>query len=91
MNIRIFAIALAALTTASGASFAQVPPDMAAAIKKIGQVVDTPNTAKLYAPLFAEQKEPYPNVSVVRDVDTGHARGLPHFLMALLGIEDGAA
>jgi membrane fusion protein, multidrug efflux system len=30
-------------------------------------------------------------MSVVVDVDTGHARGLPHFLMALLGIEDGTA
>jgi triacylglycerol lipase len=71
VNIRIFAVALSALTTASGAGFAQIPPDMAAAIKKIGQVVDPPNTAKLYAPLFAEQKEPYPNVSVVRDVAYG--------------------
>jgi membrane fusion protein, multidrug efflux system len=30
-------------------------------------------------------------MSVVVDVDTGHARGLPHFLTALLGIEDRAA
>jgi hypothetical protein len=51
--------ALAALATASGASLAQVPLDIAAAIKKIGPIVDTPSTAKLYAPLFAEQKEPY--------------------------------
>jgi acetyl esterase/lipase len=63
--------ALAALTTASGAALAQVPPDIAAALKKIGPIVDTPNTAKLYAPLFAEQKEPYPHVTVVRDIAYG--------------------
>ena len=27
-------------------------------------------------------------MSVEVDVDTGHARGLPHFLMALLGLQD---
>jgi dienelactone hydrolase len=71
VKIRMLIAALAALTTASGASLAQVPPDIAAAIKKIGPIVDTPNTAKLYAPLFAEQKEPYPNVTVVRDLAYG--------------------
>ena len=30
-------------------------------------------------------------MSVEVDVDTGHARGLPHFLMALLGLQDGSA
>jgi hypothetical protein len=70
MKIRILIAALA-LTTASGAALAQVPPDIAAAIKKIGPIVDSPNTAKLYAPLFAEQKEPYPNVTVVRDIAYG--------------------
>lgn len=71
MKNRISIVALVALTTTSGASLAQVPPDIAAGIKKIGQIVDTPNTAKLYAPLFAEQKEPYPNVTVVRDIAYG--------------------
>jgi triacylglycerol lipase len=71
MKIKILIAALAALTAASGASFAQVPPDIAAGIRKIGQVSDPPNTAKLYAPLFAEQKEPYPNVTVTRDVAYG--------------------
>src|ERR1700730_17395064 len=71
VKIRMLIAALAALTTASGASLAQVPPDIAAAIKKIGPIVDAPNTAKLYAPLFAEQKEPYPNATVVRDIAYG--------------------
>lgn len=63
--------ALAVLITVSGTSLAQVPPDIAAGIRKLGQVSDPPNTAKLYAPLFAEQKEPYPNVKVVRDIAYG--------------------
>lgn len=62
--------ALATLLIASSAS-AQVPPDIAEGIRKIGHVVDTPATAKLYAPLFAEQKEPYANVKVTRDIAYG--------------------
>lgn len=71
MKIRLVIASLAMLTTASGTSLAQVPPDIAAGIRKLGQVSDPPNTAKLYAPLFAEQKEPYPNVKVVRDIAYG--------------------
>jgi triacylglycerol lipase len=71
VKIRIVIPALVALMSASGASLAQVPPDIAAGIRKIGPIVDSPGTAKLYAPLFAEQKEPYPNVKVVRDVAYG--------------------
>jgi dienelactone hydrolase len=71
MKIRLVIASLAMLTTACGASLAQVPPDIAEGIRKIGPIVDTPNTAKLYAPLFAEQKEPYPNVKVVRDIAYG--------------------
>jgi triacylglycerol lipase len=71
VKIRIVIATVIALTSGSGASLAQVPPDIAAGIKKIGQIVDTPNTAKLYAPLFAERKEPYPNVTVVRDIAYG--------------------
>src|SRR5204862_6444969 len=40
-------------------------------IRKIGPINDLPGTAKLYAPLFADQKEPYPNVTVVRDIAYG--------------------
>ena len=32
----------------SGVALAQVPPDIAAGIRKIGPIVDAPNTAKLY-------------------------------------------
>src|SRR3954447_22700977 len=63
--------ALFALTATSSLAFAQVPPDIAEGIRKIGPIVDGPGTQKLYAPLFASQKEPYPNVTVVRDIAYG--------------------
>ena len=59
------------LMSLSGICLAQVPPDIAAGIHKIGPIVDAPNTAKLYASLFQNQKEPYPNVSVARDIAYG--------------------
>jgi triacylglycerol lipase len=46
-----------------------VPSSIAEGIRKIGPIVDTPGTAKLYAPLFASQKEP--DVRVLRDVVYG--------------------
>ena len=63
--------ALFALTATSSVAHAQVPPDIAEGIRKIGPIVDAPGTAKLYAPLFANQKEPYLNVTVVRDIAYG--------------------
>jgi len=59
------------LMTASSAAFAQVPPDVAAGIRNIGPIVDPVNTAKLYAPLFKDQKEPYAGVAVTRDIAYG--------------------
>jgi len=67
----LFVAALFALTATTSVAHAQVPPDIAEGIRKIGPIVDAPGTAKLYAPLFATQKEPYPNVTVVRDVAYG--------------------
>jgi triacylglycerol lipase len=63
--------ALFALTATSSVALAQVPPDIAEGIRKIGPINDPPGTAKLYAPLFADHKEPYPNVTVVRDIAYG--------------------
>jgi acetyl esterase/lipase len=63
--------ATAFLLLMSSPALAQVPPDIAAGIRKIGPIVDAPNTAKLYAPLFKDQKEPYPNVTVSRDIAYG--------------------
>jgi triacylglycerol lipase len=59
------------LISLSGAALAQVPPEVAAGIRKIGQIVDTVNTAKLYAPYFKDQKEPYSGVTVSRDLAYG--------------------
>src|SRR5258705_731409 len=71
--MRTYAFAGTALLvmSLSAGAFAQVPPDIAAGIHKIGPIVDAPNTAKLYVSLFQNQKEPYPNVSVTRDMAYG--------------------
>ena len=47
---------------------AQVPPSIASALRRIGLIVDVPNTRPLYEPLFVTQRETYPNVAVARDV-----------------------
>ena len=47
---------------------AQVPPSIAAALRRIGLIVDVPNTRPLYEPLFVAQRETYSNVAVARDV-----------------------
>jgi hypothetical protein len=71
MKIHILAATVVSLMSVAGTCLAQVPPDIAAGIRKIGPIVDTPNTAKLYAPLFEQQKEPYHGVSVARDLAYG--------------------
>src|SRR5499426_4431227 len=66
---------------------AQVPPDIEAALRKIGQIVDPPCTAKLYRPLMPKNdyntywppSAPaptnlmplYPGVKLARDVSFG--------------------
>ena len=71
MKVRILAATAISLTTAFETSLAQVPPQLAEEIRKIGPILDVPGTTKLYAPLFADQKEPYPNVTVARDIAYG--------------------
>ena len=46
----------------AAASFAAVPPDIAAKLKESGRVVDPPGVAKLYRPL--QPTPPYPGVKV---------------------------
>lgn len=46
---------------------AQVPPDVAAGVRAIGPTSETPNTAKLFAPLLLDKAEPYAGVKVARD------------------------
>jgi hypothetical protein len=74
MKIHILTATVVSLMTVSGTCLAQVPPDIAAGIRKIGPIVDTPNTFKLYGPLFEQQKEPYHGVSVTRDLTYGLIR-----------------
>ena len=64
-------IATAICLFVSGAALAQVPPDIAAGIRKIGPVVDVPNTTKLYASFFKDSREPYADVKVTRDISYG--------------------
>jgi acetyl esterase/lipase len=65
-------IVLAAVaTSAAWAQESPMPADIAAKLQEIGRVVDPPKTAPLYAPL--QQKEPYPDVSIERDIKYGPA------------------
>jgi hypothetical protein len=56
---------------------AQVPPNIEAELKKIGQIVDPPCTAKLYRPLMpandvnSTATPVYPGITVARDVSFG--------------------
>jgi Carboxylesterase family len=66
-------IGLAAAATAA----AQVPPDIEAGLRKIGQIVDPPCTAKLYRPLMpandinSNVTPLYPGITIARDVSFG--------------------
>src|SRR5437660_11576034 len=67
------AIALAIVSSAQ----AQVPPDIEASLRKIGQIVDPSCTAKLYRPLMpandiTNSATPlYPGITISRDVAFG--------------------
>jgi hypothetical protein len=67
----------AACALSATASFAQVPPDIEAALVKIGPIVDPPCTAKLYRPLMPAHdiasglQQPYPGITVVRNQQFG--------------------
>ncbi|HEX4277938.1 MAG TPA: hypothetical protein VHZ74_21435 [Bryobacteraceae bacterium] len=58
-------------------AFAQVPPNIEAELRKIGQIVDPPCTAKLYRPLMpandvnSKAAPLYPGITVARDVSFG--------------------
>jgi Carboxylesterase family len=70
-----YALGLLALTVV--AAQAQVPPDIEAGLKKIGQIVDPPCTAKLYRPLMPANDVNstvtplYPGITIARDVSFG--------------------
>jgi Carboxylesterase family len=70
------ALAVAVSMIAATAN-AQVPPDLEASLRKIGQIVDPPCTAKLYRPLMpsndinSNATPLYPGITVARDVSFG--------------------
>src|SRR4051795_13633154 len=70
MAFRKSALAVvAAMSMCVSAAWAQqgpMPEATAWKLLELGQVIDPPNTAALYAPL--QQKEPYQGVKVERDV-----------------------
>jgi hypothetical protein len=63
--------------SAAAATWAQVPPDIEAGLKKIGQIVDPACTAKLYRPLMPKNDYNsnvtplYPGITLARDVSFG--------------------
>ena len=62
---------------AAGIAQAQVPPDIEAGLRKIGQIVDPACTAKLYRPLMPKDdvnsnvSPLYPGITLARDVSFG--------------------
>jgi acetyl esterase/lipase len=62
---------LIAMVTAAAAQQSPMPSDIAARLAELGPVIDPPKTAPLYAPL--QQKEPYPDVRIERDIKYGAA------------------
>src|SRR5579871_1445933 len=71
MRLALLAVA------AAGAVFAQVPANIEASLKQIGQIVDPGCTAKLYRPLMpandlhSDATPLYPGVAIARDVSFG--------------------
>ena len=65
------------VVVAAGTARAQVPPNIAAGLQKIGQIVDPACTAKLYRPLMpandvnSKVTPLYPGITVARDVSFG--------------------
>jgi triacylglycerol lipase len=65
------AVIAAICVSAAWAQQSPMPEELAWKLLELGRVVDPPRTAALYAPL--QQKEPYPNVRIERDVEYGPA------------------
>lgn len=67
----------ASISMGAGTARAQVPPDIEAGLRKIGQIVDPGCTAKLYRPLMpandynSSAMPLYPGITLARDVSFG--------------------
>jgi acetyl esterase/lipase len=66
-----WAVLMAIFASAAWAEGSPMPEEIAWRLLELGQVVDLPNTALLYAPL--QEKEPYQGVRIERDVKYGAA------------------
>jgi len=86
LSTSLFAIAVVSgiLFIGSTIAHAQVPADIAAQLRAIGNGVCVPETAKIYKPLQA--KAPYPGVTVVRDISYGTD---PRMIMDVFAPEKG--
>jgi acetyl esterase/lipase len=62
---------IAAMVGFEPPAVAQVPRELADSIARIGDVINPPETARLYAPL--QPAEPYPGVRISRDLSYGPA------------------
>src|SRR2546422_6049037 len=88
INLLVWALGAVVLISSMAVNAqAQVPPDIEAALRKIGQIVDPPCTAKLYRPLmpkndfntYWQSGAPaptnlaplYPGITLARDVSFG--------------------
>ncbi|HZQ00946.1 MAG TPA: alpha/beta hydrolase [Reyranella sp.] len=65
----VLVVGAAALATSAVAG--EMPKEIAAAVRKLGPVINPPETLKLFAPL--QKKEPYTGVNVTRDEKYGPA------------------
>jgi Carboxylesterase family len=77
--------AVAAIFLLRALTQAQVPPDIAAQLRTIGNGVCVPETAKIYKPL--QQQAPYKGVTVVRDIAYGSD---PRTIMDVFASEKGS-
>src|SRR5215472_9378190 len=75
MKVAIYTLLFITLITVTAE--AQVPPDIEAGLRKIGQIVDPACTAKLYRPLMpkndvnSDATPLYPGITIARDVSFG--------------------
>jgi len=65
-GLRILSMVIVFVMMPAVVGHAQVPSDIAAQLRQIGNGVCVPETAKIYRPL--QPKAPYPGVTVVRDI-----------------------
>ena len=70
LRARVFSTAFVlALTMPAASQTGGVPAEIASKLAALGEVINPPETAKLYAPL--QEKEPYQGVKVTRDLKYG--------------------